>query len=273
MRKITFTFISICFVITLSACGVKSEKNTEKALETTAIHATNTTVPQTSTTVPEPTTAASSLSSPSDLPVTDENTVEQFVVDVSVPDRQIFDKTNSTVIEALNSYRSVLVDNAPVFCYPYQNPNPYEDIRNLSQLCDFIAPNEIEQFSIIDIDNDTIPEVIFSYGEYKDFFFILKYYAGNVLAYERGLRSFNQLKIDGTFIWANSGSDVGIGRILFKGSITSTKDIAIHNDYERTINDKSVTEEDYRKANAYQQSKPNVTWYDFSEENINKYLL
>lgn len=207
-----------------------------------------------------------------DPPITTAATCVPFIVDSPVADKQTFDKTDSHVIEALNAYYAVLADNAPFICFSdYYSPVIDENVKNLTQLTDFIAHRKFRRFAMIDLDNDNIPEVVLSNGEYEDDFFIFKYHAGHVFVYNRVIRSFNTLKIDGTFSYTG-----GTGSLLFESGITSNHDmLKISRDSNNTfyyyVNSKPVTEKEYLEANAYQDNKPDAVWQEFTLENIKKY--
>ena len=216
-----------------------------------------------------------------DPPTTTTKSVD-FIVGATVVDKQIFDWTNSQVTEAAEAYRDVLTGQKE-FCF-FSNPyGPlYDDsVKKLKQLENFM-PESANTFAIIDLDNDNLPEVVLSFGEYSENYCILKYYNNDVYIYTRGIRGFNTLKMDGTFRWANSGFEAGIGTLLFRkvttytvqGGITETEDKVYSNtsSEEFLINDQHVTREEEQKAFAYQDSKPDATWYDFSEGNVKKYL-
>ena len=217
-----------------------------------------------------------------DPPTTTTKSID-FIVGATVVDKQIFDWTNSQVAEAAEAYRDVLMEQAE-FCF---FSNPYgplydESVKNLSQLENFMPGGSARTFAIIDLDNDSLPEVVLSFGDYGENYCILKYYNNDVYIYSRGIRGFNTLKMDGTFRWANSGFEVGIGTLLFQkvttytaqGGITETEDKVYSNtsSEEFLINGQRVTREEEQKAFEYQQSKPDATWYDFTEKNIAKYL-
>lgn len=195
-----------------------------------------------------------------------------FVVGAPVVDKQVFDKTDRNVIEALNAYYAVLADNAPFICFSdYSSPAIDENVKNLTQLIDLIAPREFRRFAMIDLDNDNIPEVVLSNGEYEDDFFIFKYHADHVFVYRRVGRSFSALKIDGTFSYYG-----GAGSLLFESGITSDYDmIKINrnsgNTFHYYVNSEPVTEEECLEADAYQASKPDAVWQEFTLENIKKY--
>ncbi len=214
--------------------------------------------PVTDGSIPEPpiTTAATSL---------------PFMVGSPVVDKQVFDKTDRNVIEALDAYHAVLADNVSFICFSdYSSPAINENVKNLTQLIDRIAPRKFRRFAIIDLDNDNLPEIVLSNGEYEDDFFIFKYHAGHVFVYNRVIKSFHQLKIDGTFSYTG-----GSGSFLFESGITSEYDMLEidrdDNTFYYHVNSEPVTEAEYLEADAYQGSKPDAVWYEFTNENIEKF--
>ena len=222
-----------------------------------------------------------------DPPVTTTKSVD-FVVGAPVVDKQIFDWTDSQVLEAAEAYRDVLMGHEDL-CFFWEGKY-MDSVKNLNQINEkFSHLREIKRFTVIDLDNDNLPEVVLSFPEkrdgkyYESEYCIFKYHDGIVYVYDRGIRGFNTLRMDGTFGWADSGSESGIGTLLFQKvttytaqrGITETEDKVYSNtgSEEFFINGQSVTREEEQKAMDYQDSKPEATWYEFSEENIEKYLF
>ena len=222
-----------------------------------------------------------------DPPVTTTKSID-FIVGAPVVDKQIFDWTDSHVLEAAEAYRDVLMEQEEL-CFFWEGKY-MNSIKNLTQINEktFSRPREIKRFTVIDLDNDNLPEVVLSFPEeqdgkyYESEYCILKYHDGIVYAYDRGIRGFNTLRMDGTFRWANSGFEAGIGTLLFQKvttytaqrGITETEDKVYSNTSsgEFLINGQSVTREEEQKAMDYQNSKPEAAWYEFTEENIKRYL-
>ena len=204
-----------------------------------------------------------------DPPVTTAKS-DDFVTGAPVIDKQIFWK-DSQVIEALNAYRAVFTGQLD-FCF-YGYGSVYEsEVRNLEQLEDYLSRGIITTFAVIDLDNDSLPEAILSFGFIRDSYCIFKYHEGHVYAYEMSWKYFSTLKMDGTMFFSDS-----IGTLVFRGNTieTDTKVSEGWNSTEYTtyyIYGQRVTKEEGQAAYEYQRSKPYVTWHDFLEKDIEQYF-
>ena len=203
-----------------------------------------------------------------DPPVTTAKS-DDFVTGAPAIDKQIFWK-DSQVIEALNAYRAVFTGQLE-FCF-YDNGSYESEVRNLEQLEDYLSRGIITTFAMIDLDNDSLPEAILSFGFIHDGYCIFKYHEGHVYAYEMSWKYFSTLKMDGTMFFSDS-----IGTLVFRGNTieTDTKVSEGWNSTEYTtyyIYDQRVTKEEGQAAYEYQRSKPYATWHDFLEKDIEQYF-
>lgn len=82
-----------------------------------------------------------------------------FVVGASVEDKQNFDHNDKKVREALDAYQAVFEGQSDLFW----EASEYETVKNPSQLVDFMVPRRTGRLTIIDLDDDTLPEVILSF--------------------------------------------------------------------------------------------------------------
>lgn len=219
----------------------------------------------------------------------DETESESFVTEIEHPvtetehpvtetiDRQVIDRTDSKVQEALAAYKAVLLDNAELF---------YASKTSFNQILDDWYGTEYspEQFAIIDLDRDGLPEVIVPYPRlsYLNGYFIFHYAEKEnlVYVYDPSNRQFGEPKIDGTFHASGGTSGSSTKQITSFAHVTySDKEITTFYSSIRPdgddlflINSKSVTEEEFDAAWAEQDNKQGVTWYDFTEENIDTYF-
>ena len=203
---------------------------------------------------------------------------DKFVTGAPVVDKQIFDWTDSRVIEALEAYQSVLTGKSG-FCLFGWDSSP-NNVKSISQLKNFMTVPKMGSFSVIDLDNDRLPEIALSIirkyinSYVADDFVIFKYHKGHVYAYLRGIRGFSVLRMDGTFDWAGSGHEGGTSTLLFQGNTTETDDKVYLETWSEKflINGQRVTREEEQKASEYQDSKPYATWYEFTEEGIGQFF-
>ena len=134
-----------------------------------------------------------------------------------------------------------------------------------------------EKFAILDLDGDRHTEVVVTVNN-NDHSLILREQHGTVYAYVRYIRQFNTLtlKTDGTFGWSGSAFYHGIGRLAFGQQEVVADDITYVNatvDPAVYVVDNLPADADaFDAAYAAQDVKPDVTWYDLTEENINTLL-
>lgn len=144
---------------------------------------------------------------------------------------------------------------------------------------DYGAERKIYQFALVDLDNDSKTEVVLdviSVGNSGNKI-ILHEIDNEIYAYVVGSRTFWDLKSDGTYSFsATTLTNDGCARIVeFSESLYVEKIImSATGSYEGAdkfiINDELVTESEYENAIKNQNSKVNVIWYDFNENNIRK---
>ncbi|MEC0169092.1 hypothetical protein [Paenibacillus graminis] len=156
-------------------------------------------------------------------------------------------------------------------------------------LNDFLTNNEIygttskiNHFAVLDMDGDKIPEVVLglTIDENPNFVEVLHYMNGEVYGYFFGNDQLCDLKTDGTFRWLSGGLTYnGYGKLRFQTHSCETDKLAYHEssatDESSTtfaiayyINNKLVTEDSYKAFVKEEDAKRDVTWYEFSQENI-----
>jgi hypothetical protein len=186
---------------------------------------------------------------------------------------------NSSILE---SYKKVLQNKENFYS---------TDSKKDVSLNDFLANNgvygvvfKLTRFAVIDMDGDKIPEVVLELTVGDDnvqFFEVLHNSNSKVNGYLRVLRGLGQLKEDGSYMYSNSASDSGFAKLIFEKDGTLNENILAHcepskdNDATKElfyIQNKSVTDESYTAFVEEQNKKKDVTWYQFSQENIEKEL-
>ncbi len=211
-----------------------------------------------------------------------------------VIDRQIFDRRNPDVAKVMKAYKSVLQGRSN-FIPGFSNESEQNDDWTKE-----IQPGwEQTKFAILDLDGDGLPEVVtavtvavdgsISDGDYA----VLHYQDGRVYAYGFSNRQLGQLRIDGSFTWSGSAGYWGISTISFvedekegtpytyndyaylesfydNGTAASDEEPRSYTTY--VVNHQETTEEEFNKAFAAWENKPEVTWYALSDENIEKHF-
>ncbi len=187
--------------------------------------------------------------------------------------------TLATDPAALNAIKEVLQGSVAFFETGIKKTL---DINQLNQAVssDSKVTAKAAKFAVIDLDNDGTKEAVLwltvngldDYGSE-----VLRYQSGVVYGYLIWSRAFNQLKTDGTFAFSGGASDSGFGAIKFTDQAYSIDKITYsESSYDSNnnlivsffINNKSVTQDKFELAIKKQDEKPDVTWYDFTDDNI-----
>lgn len=199
---------------------------------------------------------------------------ENVFIEEPIVDRQLLDKSNHETKAALNAYKLVLKDNQKLF--RMYDPE-YMNIRQCILTDSFTIYGHLEQFGVIDLDGDNLPEVILAFKDSNGnnyYYAILRFQHNLVYAYSNDSKDFNHLKIDGTFHFY--GLYCGTGTISFNSKTSVIDHRTTYYSYTHqsgnyfVVNNKRTTEEEFARAMYYQDSKPDITWYEFSEDNIER---
>ncbi|NCB52946.1 MAG: hypothetical protein EOM54_13895 [Clostridia bacterium] len=138
---------------------------------------------------------------------------------------------------------------------------------------------KVTQFTVLDMDGDKTPEVVLelSLNDNPEQYEILHYSSGTVYGYNFVYRGFEMLKNDGTFMYANSASDVGVVKILsFRSDSVETETLGYaQTDYSGgnpeisySINKAAAEQEAFDAFLDQQNEKKDAPWYAYSPENI-----
>lgn len=174
----------------------------------------------------------------------------------------------------LKLYRLVLNNETPFFSVSDRS-NLY--LGQLNQGFDGL-PVTFTQFAVVDLDADSMAEVVVALSVNGDAYVgyeVLDEREGKVYGYDLVYRAMEDLKADGTFSYASSAFDVGFGTLALSDEGYSIEPIAYsemaENEhiycYHHGI---PVTDEAFRQLENIQEKKASVTWYAFTEENIEK---
>ncbi|UKS26601.1 hypothetical protein LOZ80_34660 [Paenibacillus sp. HWE-109] len=262
MQKFKIRFcLMVTIMIALTGCTSPfSLSQSDKNLDTSSIISTPTSTAKTTT------STSTASESGANLIQTPEPT--QMSIQAGV---------NSAI--ALESFKAVLQNTIKFISTDEKNNVFLNDLLTNGKVFDAIF--KVKRFTLLDLDDDKIPEVVLELatGEYPQFYEILHYLDGSVYGYILGNRQFNSLKVDGTFGWAGSASNNGFGKLRFKKEASEIDDLGYRDssfDGKATytnkfiINDKPVTEESYESFRKKQDDKKDVEWYEFSQQNIEK---
>lgn len=139
---------------------------------------------------------------------------------------------------------------------------------------------KVLKFTSADLDGSGAPEAVLwlqvnendAYG-----FEILRQQNGQIDGYTVPYRSFMDLKTDGTFSFSNGAAGSGFGSISFSDkdytiNETAYSQSAYDSNNELTVsyfaNGQTASEAEYLAEVEKQSEKENVSWHDFTDENI-----
>lgn|GEM_PF-3278173 len=144
---------------------------------------------------------------------------------------------------------------------------------------------QANNFAKVDLDGDGAPEAVLEMyvgnNQYPTSYEILRVQNGTVYGYYFPYRAFKSLKTDGSFESSGGASNWGFGTIDFSGSGYSTminqstycRQVINVDGNEPTsycVNGKNATEKEFWAAVSIQDSKPDATWYDFNDSNVER---
>lgn len=126
-------------------------------------------------------------------------------------------------------------------------------------------------FAVVDLDRDGTAEVVYRRSDYRGYI-VLHTYHGGVCAHELNYREMTSLKRDGS-IRASGGADVtAINRVRFDGAemLIDYDEFGVGGSASDGI--ANVTQEEFDERIDAFEARPDVTWYDFTEENVRSVL-
>lgn len=137
----------------------------------------------------------------------------------------------------------------------YSDVNLYK-IKDLGE--DFIFDTAMlpTQFSMVDLDRDGVPEVVVELdSDMGGWRLVLRYCDGQVYGYPYSFRGLQTVSVDGFVGGSNSAFDSPVSRLSFDGI---------------NVDSYGLSAED---ASAVRDSWQEVTWYIFSDSNINAVII
>ena len=197
----------------------------------------------------------------------------EFSEDTTEPSVQADDSPDS-VMEA---FQSVLLNEA---AFSYTDKIPYDNTNVIQQLNGFLSERpygydnydgNIYRFAIVDMDGDSIPEVVLELEDYVGFL-ILRYADGQVKGNFLGYRSMSSIKENGSF-QSEASAFEGWWQKLYFVEDTVVMDWnayfleSIDSELYR-IDDITVEKNDYEDVAACFNESAEVEWHDYTEEAV-----
>lgn len=207
----------------------------------------------------------------------DKGTITGFVISQESGDISTNNTTQTNVISsAMDAFKSVLKNNTE-FYSTSANESLTLCQLNKAVSSDSNVSAEVTKFAIVDLDNDGIAEVVlWLLVNGNDYYGceVLRYQDGKVYGYTLWYRAFNTIKTDGTFSFSSSASSMGFGSVSFNNDSYAVKEIArretdsVTGELIYAVDNKIATEREFNFAMDTQNAKADITWYDFTDSNI-----
>jgi hypothetical protein len=109
----------------------------------------------------------------------------------------------------------------------------------------------IDEFTVLDMDGDSIPDVILNTQPSYDQL-LLRYENGTVFGYEFGIRGLKGIMKDGTYSWSNGAADSGYSKLKSISGVLEVEELYDLSDYGE---------------------KEEQEWYIYSIDTLSKVLL
>ena len=184
-------------------------------------------------------------------------------------------------VDAMKAFREVLLRNSN---YRDAESGEMLSIDQWFELGETVEC-EAQNYTVFDLDDDGTSEIILNMDVHKvkDYgTLILRYEEGTVVGYNLWARGFGDLKSDGTFVYSGGAFNHGVGKIDFSAfdpeirhSIMEKVCYCESGGYEGEnlkvsyYNDGAeITPDDFDLALKAQDEKEDVTWFDYTDDNV-----
>lgn len=204
------------------------------------------------------------------------------LAELSEDAQDLSSQTDEESVSVMEAFRSVLLNEAAFSC---TDKVPGDNINVIQQFNGFLNeipygyknPAQVCRFGIVDMDGDSMPEVVLEIEDYYGFL-ILRNVDGQIQGNFLDYRAMYSLKENGSFRSENSAFEVFINKLYFiRDTVVADKKIhKLMSNYDETsysIDDISVGKEDYERANALYEGYPEVEWHDYTEEAVNEFIV
>jgi hypothetical protein len=174
--------------------------------------------------------------------------------------------------EIMARYRQVCQNKIPFFSTD-ENKEVY--LKDFSYWSGDALDNPLrtENFSIVDLDGDKVPELVLGMTTgFDGSWEVLRYEGGKIYGYNFVYRAMTELKKDGT-TYGSSGADAGrIYRLRFDGAKSESIELAKSDSNKFYIGNKQVTKDKFDDYLKELWAKEDVERIEFTEENLAKKL-
>lgn len=182
------------------------------------------------------------------------------------------------VISIAQTFQSVLFNEKEFLCI---EQSPYDDKIHIIEYKGFLndmpyrftKQTSIDQFAVIDMDGDTIPEVVLAIENYSGYI-ILHYREGEIYGNFVDYRAMGSLNKNGAFETAAGATDIGIEKLYFIGNVFVTNEGARRTSIDSFYVHDIITDEKtwYEICDLFDQSSK-VEWHEYTEDSVNKWIV
>lgn len=210
----------------------------------------------------------------------DDNNLPDLGSDTNTPkDKPTSFPSSNQLSTSMETFKGILLNKIPFFC---TDKTPYYTIVHqwngyLNELTSGDKPMIISQFAVIDLDGNTIPEIVLAIEDYMGFV-ILRYkeegkVVGNIVSY----RSMYSLKKDGSFNASSGSNDTLIGKMVFIGDtyfhMDKISSVGGGNTVSYYIHDMPIDNEIWRELTSSFDNQSDIEWNVYSKETIEQLFI
>lgn len=179
---------------------------------------------------------------------------------------------DQSVSDAEKAFLSVLFNEET---FVYNSNTQYNSYCSMNGYLKDIPFNdktmEFSQFAVVDLDGDSMPEIVLAIEEYMGFV-ILRNTRDGVHGNFIGYRSMLRLKEDGSNYSTASSSEHWIQKKYFVGDTVLDSDKLHVDGTSYYIDDLTAGKEEADELETAFKNVPEVEWYDYSEESILQHI-
>lgn len=210
----------------------------------------------------------------------DDNNLPDLGSDTNTPkDKPTSFPSSNQLSTSMETFKGILLNKIPFFC---TDKTPYYTIVHqwngyLNELTSGDKPMIISQFAVIDLDGNTIPEIVLAIEDYMGFV-ILRYkeegkVVGNIVSY----RSMYSLKKDGSFNASSGSNDTLIGKMVLIGDtyfhMDKISSVGGGNTVSYYIHDMPIDNEIWRELTSSFDNQSDIEWNVYSKETIEQLFI
>ncbi|EOS34643.1 hypothetical protein C804_01476 [Lachnospiraceae bacterium A4] len=179
---------------------------------------------------------------------------------------------DQSVSNAEKAFLSVLFNEET---FVYHSNTQYDSYYSMNGYLKDIPFNdktmEFSQFAVVDLDGDSMPEIVLAVEEYMGFV-ILRNTTDGVHGNFIGYRSMLQLKEDGSSYGTASSSEHWIQKKYFVGYTVLDSNKLYVDGASYYIDDLIADKEDADELETAFKNVPEIEWHDYSEESIMQHI-